>query len=55
MVTVLAQAWAQEAPDQRRVAEVPDVNHYTILMGATGAQAVAEAIVRAFAPPAAGV
>jgi len=26
---------------------VPDVNHYTIVMGSTGAGAVAEAIVRA--------
>jgi pimeloyl-ACP methyl ester carboxylesterase len=49
----LADAWAQEAPGQRRVAEVPDVNHYTIVMGAAGAPAVAEAIVRALATPAA--
>lgn len=43
----VALAWAHAAPDQRRVAEVPNVNHYTIVMGATGAGAVAQAIVRA--------
>jgi pimeloyl-ACP methyl ester carboxylesterase len=43
----LAQAWADAAPGQRRVSEVPDVNHYTIVMGSTGAGAVAQAIVRA--------
>jgi pimeloyl-ACP methyl ester carboxylesterase len=43
----LAEAWADAAPGQRSAAEVPDVNHYTIVMGSTGAGAVAEAIVRA--------
>jgi lipase len=43
----VARAWAEAAPDLRRVAEVPLVNHYTIVMGATGAGAVAQAIVRA--------
>jgi lipase len=43
----LAAAWAQAAPGQRRVVDVPDVNHYTIVMGARGAGAVAQAIVRA--------
>jgi pimeloyl-ACP methyl ester carboxylesterase len=43
----VARAWAEAAPDQRRIAEVPIVNHYTIVMGATGAGAVAQAIVRA--------
>lgn len=47
----LAAAWAAEAPDQRRVTEVPDVNHYTLVMGASGARAVAQAIVRAAAIP----
>jgi lipase len=43
----LAAAWANEAPAQRRVTEVPDVNHYTVVMGRSGARAVAQAIVRA--------
>jgi pimeloyl-ACP methyl ester carboxylesterase len=49
----LAQAWVDEAPEQRRVLEVPEVNHYTIVMGAAGAGAVAQAIVRALQSPAA--
>jgi pimeloyl-ACP methyl ester carboxylesterase len=48
----LAAAWANEAPDQRRVTEVPDVNHYTLVMGQAGARAVAQAIVRALQTPA---
>ncbi len=48
----LAAAWVDEAPDQRRVIEVPDVNHYTIVMGAAGARAVGQAIVRALHTPA---
>jgi pimeloyl-ACP methyl ester carboxylesterase len=48
----LARAWADAAPDQRHVVEVPDVNHYTIVMSAAGAGAVAQAIVRALASPA---
>jgi pimeloyl-ACP methyl ester carboxylesterase len=47
----LAAAWVAEAPDRRRVSEVPDVNHYTLVMGASGAGAVAQAIVRALATP----
>lgn len=43
----LADAWTAAAPVQRRVREVPDVNHYTLVMGASGADAVAQAIVRA--------
>lgn len=42
----LAKSWAAGAPDRRRVAEVPDVNHYTIVMGAAGARVVAGAIAR---------
>jgi hypothetical protein len=45
----LAAAWADAAPGQRSVREVADVNHYTIVMGAIGAGAVAQAIVRAAA------
>jgi pimeloyl-ACP methyl ester carboxylesterase len=45
--TELARPWAEAAPAQRRVTEVSDVNHYTIVMGARGAGAVAQAIVRA--------
>jgi pimeloyl-ACP methyl ester carboxylesterase len=47
----LASTWADAASGQRSVAEVPDVNHYTIAMGAAGAQAVAGAIVRAMQTP----
>ena len=47
----LAAAWADESPGQRRVTEVPDVNHYTIVMGQAGARAVAQAIVRALQTP----
>jgi pimeloyl-ACP methyl ester carboxylesterase len=47
----LAAAWVSEAPDQRRVSEVADVNHYTIVMGQAGARAVAQAIVRALQTP----
>jgi pimeloyl-ACP methyl ester carboxylesterase len=43
----LARVWADADPALRRVCEVPDVNHYTLVMGAAGAGAVAEAIVRA--------
>jgi pimeloyl-ACP methyl ester carboxylesterase len=43
----LARAWASAAPERRRVLEVPDVNHYTIVMGASGSDAVAQSIVRA--------
>ena len=48
----LAEAWVAGAPEQRSVREVPDVNHYTIVMGAAGSRAVAEAIVRALQSPA---
>ena len=48
----LAAAWADGAPGQRRVIEVPDVNHYTLVMGRSGARAVAQAIVRALQTPA---
>lgn len=47
----LARAWVEGAPEQRREAEIADVNHYTILMGATGAAAVADGIVRALEAP----
>jgi len=40
----LAQAWAAEAPRQRRAVQVPDVNHYTIVLGRSGAAAVSEAV-----------
>ena len=37
----LVRAWAAEDPERRRALQVPDVNHYTITMGAAGAAAVA--------------
>ncbi len=40
----LAHAWAQEDPGRRQAALIPDVNHYTITLGAAGAAAVANAI-----------
>ena len=48
----LAEAWASAAPGHRSVRAVPDVNHYTIVMGAAGSRAVAQAIVRALQSPA---
>jgi pimeloyl-ACP methyl ester carboxylesterase len=44
----LAQAWADEAPQTRRTERVAGVNHYTIVIGAAGADAVAQAIMRAW-------
>jgi pimeloyl-ACP methyl ester carboxylesterase len=40
----VARAWAAGAPAQRRTSAVPNVNHYTIVMGAAGASVVAGAI-----------
>ncbi len=48
----LAAAWVDASPDQRRVIEVPDINHYTLVMGQAGARTVAQAIVRALQTPA---
>lgn len=48
----LAEGWASGDYGRRSVAEVPDVNHYTIVMGAAGAHAVAQSIVRALQSPA---
>jgi pimeloyl-ACP methyl ester carboxylesterase len=45
----VVQAWAADAPSQRRMLPVPDVNHYTIVLGSTGAAAVAAAIDEALA------
>ena len=42
-------AWAAEAPERRRAASVPDVNHYTIVMGDAGANVVAASIAEATA------
>jgi lipase len=43
----VVEAWVQADPERRRGAQVPDVNHYTIVLGARGAGAVAAEIVRA--------
>jgi lipase len=43
----LVQAWAAADPGRRRAVAVPGVNHYTIVLGASGAHAVAAEIVRA--------
>lgn len=45
----LVQEWAAEAPSQRRMLPVPDVNHYTIVLGRAGAAAVAAAVGEAVA------
>jgi pimeloyl-ACP methyl ester carboxylesterase len=45
----LAREWEAGAPQSRRVIEVPDVNHYTIALGTTGARPVADAIAAAVA------
>jgi lipase len=45
----LVHAWAAEDPDRRRGLQVPDVNHYTITMGAAGAAAVAAEVRAAVA------
>jgi pimeloyl-ACP methyl ester carboxylesterase len=47
--TELVQAWAAEAPQQRRMLPVPDVNHYTLVLGRRGAPAVAAAVEEALA------
>lgn len=41
----VVQAWAAGAPAQRRAVQVPDVNHYSIVLGARGARVVADEIV----------
>jgi lipase len=43
----LVEAWAAEAPDLRRAVLVEDVNHYTIVLGRSGAAAVAAEIAAA--------
>ena len=48
----LARPWADAAPESRRMVLVAGVNHYTIVMGAAGAGAVAAEIVRALQSPA---
>jgi lipase len=45
----LVDAWAAEDPERRRGLQVPDVNHYTITMGAAGAAAVAAEVRAAVA------
>ena len=45
----LARAWSAGAPQLRGVVEVPDVNHYSIALGAGGARAVADAVAAAVA------
>ena len=45
----LVRAWAAADPGRRRAVEVPDVNHYTIVLGRSGAGMVADEIARAVA------
>ena len=43
----LAREWEAGDPVRRRAIEVPDVNHYTIVLGAHGARTVAQAVLEA--------
>jgi len=43
----LAQAWAAGAPELREVIAVPDVNHYTLVLGRAGSDEVGDAIASA--------
>lgn len=45
-----AKRWAAGDPANRRAVQVPGVNHFTIVLGRAGAQAVADEIARATAP-----
>lgn len=45
----LAERWATADPERRRAVQVPDVNHYTIVLGERGARAVAAAVAEAVA------
>ena len=47
----LVRAWVAEDPERRRGLQVPDVNHYTITLGAAGAAAVAAEVRAAVAEP----
>jgi hypothetical protein len=40
----LVREWAAEDPDRRRAVQVPDTNHYTLILGEAGARAVAETV-----------
>jgi hypothetical protein len=42
----LVREWAAEAQEQRRVFQVPNTNHYTLLFSEPGARTVAETVVR---------
>jgi pimeloyl-ACP methyl ester carboxylesterase len=43
----VVKSWVDASPDRRRSTQVPDVNHYTIALGARGAHALADAIAEA--------
>lgn len=40
----LVREWAAEDPDRRRALQVPDTNHYTLIMSERGARTVAETV-----------
>lgn len=40
----LVREWAADAPDRRRVVQVADTNHYTLIFGERGARTVAETV-----------
>lgn len=45
----VARAWAAKSPGLRGATQVPGVNHYTIVMGNSGAKVVADAVADALA------
>jgi pimeloyl-ACP methyl ester carboxylesterase len=47
----VVEPWAAAAPERRQAAQVPGVNHYTIVLGEHGARAVAAAIADVVAGP----
>jgi pimeloyl-ACP methyl ester carboxylesterase len=50
----LARRWAAQDPTRRRALGVPDVNHFTIVLGRAGAETVADEIATATGAPEAG-
>lgn len=46
----LVQEWAGKAPVQRRAVQVPNANHYTIVLGRAGAAALADVVAAALEP-----
>jgi len=45
----VVRAWVQQAPELRQATQVPDRNHYELVMGTTGSAQVADAVAEAIA------